>query len=267
MLTELDELVIAKVQGKKVETKAINQKISVEDKFDRSILGEGRNYGLGFSILKKESDTNYKALMAFTACKDYLNDFMYVEGTSNALGMAHGFKHNYTGILKDQDHFFVGLRPLHYKNRGSKYPGFDKVKDALKDNSSNIISFLNKLETEFKCETLSRFEAYTDDILILRTPIFWSKFSFMFSMYGLLVRCFLNVTEEELKDEIFNVIINKKNCLIPEDGSLLLSSQKYFKDFNLEKLLDFKYIEPAQPYVIHNYGIVGRLSAIGVKSY
>lgn len=260
MIDELDELVLAKVEGKKIETKA---EIIVENKFDRGKLGEGRNYGLGFSILKKITDSKYKALMAFTACKDYLNDFVYVEGTGNALGAAHGFKHTYTGILKDQDYFYVGLRPLNSNHTTTKHKYFDTVSNALKNNQNNIISFLNKLEKELKCKDLTTLEVYTDDILILKAPIFWTKFSFMFSMYGLLIRCFLNVTEEELKDnDIFNIIVSKKNCLIPEDGSLLLSCQKYFKNFNLEKVLDYKYIEPAQPYTIHNYGIVGRLAAI-----
>lgn len=261
-MTELDELVLAKVQGKKIETKSVSKEISVENKFKREGLGEGRSYGLGFSILKKESEGKFKALMAFTACKDYLNDFVYVEGTGNALGMAHGFKHTYTGVFKDQDYFYTAFRAVHNIG-GSKYAKFDEISNLLKNNQKNIIVFLNKLEKEFKCKDLTIIEGFGDpDILVLKTPIFWAKFSFMYSMYGLLIRCFMNVTEEELKSNIFDIIVNRKNCLIPEDGSLLLSCQKYFKNFSLEKLLDFKYQEPAQPYTIHNYGIVSRLANI-----
>lgn len=262
-MNELDELVLAKVQGRKIEVKAVSNKISVEDKFNRGILNEGRNYGLGFAFIKKESEDKYKALMAFTACKDYLNDFVYVEGTGKALGNAHGFKHEYVGIFKDKDHFYLGLKPLH-RNHGGVYAGFDSVDKLLRDNHKNILTFLNKLEEELGCKDLSKFEAYDleSKTLIFKAPIFWTKFSFMFSMYGLLIRCFMNVTEEDLKQSAFDMIINKKGCAIPEDGSLLLSCQKYFKNFSLEKLLDFKYQEPAQPYTIHNMGIVGRLANI-----
>src|SRR5690606_37894755 len=101
----------------------------IKDEQDRSVLGEGRNFGFGFSILNKEENT-YNTLMPFTACKDYLNDFVYVEQTKLPLGKIHGFKHEYTGILQDTDHFYLGIKAVHYKG-GSKWDRFDELTELI----------------------------------------------------------------------------------------------------------------------------------------
>lgn len=260
-MTELDQLVIDKINGKTV-AEPVERKVT--DSFKRGVLSEGRNYGLGFSILDKTED-EYKALMAFTACKDYLNDFMYIEGTSNPLSSIYGFSHKYTGILKDKDYFYLGLRSLHYNNGSSKYPLFDSVSSLLKNNHKNIIEFLNKLEKELKVEKLSEFESYIDDILIIKVPIFWSKFSFLFSMYGLLVRCFLDINAEDLKKDILKIVTDKKVTIIPDDGSLLRSIQQRPIFLDVDKLLDYKYPSPTNSSHIHNFGIVTRMNQISVK--
>lgn len=261
-IEELNELVMDKVLGrpKRPVTKSTEGKLI--DEFKRGGLGEGRSYGLGFSIVDKLSNGDYKALMAFTACKDYLNDFVYVESTGNALGEVHGFKHNYVGAFKGKDYFYPAFRPVNHLG-GSKYVNFEKVEDSLKNNYKNIIAFLNKLEKELKVENLSEFESYIDKTLIIKTSMFWAKYPFLFSMYGLLVRCFLNVTEEELKGDIIKTIIDKKTLMIPEDGSLLQSIKAYLPNLNRDKLLNYSYPATISPDYIHNFGIVGRLYEVG----
>jgi len=260
---ELDELVMNKILGKPNKV-IIPKDVKVIDSFRRKGLNEGRDHGLGYSILHKESDTEFKALMAFTACKDYLNDFVYVETTGKSLSSIYGFKHNYTGLLKGKEHFYLGLRPLNYLH-GSKYSGFEAVSNSLKDNNSNIIKYLNNLEDKFKVNGRTTFETYTDDILILKVPMFWIKFPFMFSLYGLLVRCFLNITKEELEKDPITTINDKKSTVIVGDNSLLSSLKNYLDSLNPDKLLDYQYPTDPNSSYIHNFGIIGRLNTIKKK--
>lgn len=255
---ELDELVMAKLSGKSItKNKEVVKVIrKVTDTFNRKSLNEGRNFGLGFSILEK-TDSEYKALCAFTACKDYLNDFIYVEGTGLKLGNAYGFTHTYTGKLKNQDYFYTGFRPVHYNN-GNKYIDFDKLGSILKGNQNNIIKFLSKLEKEFGLDKFSEVEDCIDDVLIIKTPAFWSKFSFIYSLYGLLIRCFVDVTAEELNKDINTLIKERKTTFIQGDISLLNSISKHFP-IDLTKLLNHTYPINPDPYTIHNGGIVARL--------
>jgi len=58
----------------------------------RSKLGEGRNYGVGFTILNKIG-SKFETYLPFTACRDYLNDFAYVESTKKEIGEIYGYNH------------------------------------------------------------------------------------------------------------------------------------------------------------------------------
>lgn len=243
----------------------MNQEVikkQVIDQFDRKKLTEGRNYGVGFSILDKLNDSEYKALMPFTACKDYLNDFIYIETTNKPLSIIYGFKHTYTGILKDKDYLYLGINTLHYNNSNNKYDKFDEVQNLVKNNGKNIVKFLNKVEEAFKQKDLTVFEDQIEDILILKVPIFWSKFSFLFSLYLLFIRVFIDITEEETKKDVYTLIKDKNTPLIVADNMLFKATQKLFLNLDLEALLDYKYPEGAQSGTIHNFGINSRLQQI-----
>lgn len=264
-------ILILKRRSKKTEVKESVKEIiapvivkQVNEKFKRGILNEGRDFGLGFSILKRKEEGVYDTMMPFTACKDYLNDFVYVEGTGKALDSIYGFQHKYTGEFKDKDCFLLGLRPLH-TNHGSTYKDFDKIKDFLNSNKVNIVRFINNLEVTFGVKELTTLENHIDDVLILKCNIFWFKFSFLFSLFGLLIRCFLDVTEEEVKKDVLSLIETRKNCFITGDISLLMSIQKNFTKFDLDKFLDYKYQDNPNSSTLHNYGVVGRMQEINRK--
>src|SRR5690606_34000592 len=103
----------------------------------------------------------------FTACKDYLNDFVYVEQTKLPLGKIHGFKHEYTGILQDTDHFYLGIKAVHYKG-GSKWDRFDELTELINTNSNNLVEFINKMEVVFNLDTYTTIEILQDNTLILK---------------------------------------------------------------------------------------------------
>lgn len=248
----------------------MEKKQQIINKFDRSKLGEGRNYGLGYSVLKKVDSLTFEALMAFTACKDYLNDFIYVESTGNSLERVYGFEHKYTGELKDKEFFYVGLKSLDY-NHGSATHKYDKlliVQNVIKDNYENIIKIINNLEVELYkghgngYKEFTKFESLIDDTLVLKTPIFWSKFSFLFSMYGLFIRCFLDATKEDTKLSVLDLLNNKKETLIVSDIIMLEPMKKFFVKNDVKKLLNYKYPDKVVGHTLHNYGINGRLAIV-----
>lgn len=231
----------------------------ITNKFDRRKLCEGRNFGFGFSILKKEEKENYTALMAFTACKDFLNDFIYIETTGKPLGAIYSFKHEYTGIFKDQDHFYLGFTPVHY-NGGQEWNDFKLLEKTLESNLDNLIIFLNKIERLFGLEEFTKLEYIEQNIYILKVPIFWTKFGHLLSLYMLLIRCFINITKEELNKDIRDILNDKKSFIIIQDNMLFQSAKKFVEPINLEKLLNYIYPDNPSPSYIHNYGIVGRLN-------
>jgi len=90
----------------------------IEADISRSTLLEGRSYGLGFSILKKEN-RKLKKLIPTTACKDYLNDIVHIENYNVITGYVYGFNHSYSNYFEiDKVHMYMLLEPLHYKNGG-----------------------------------------------------------------------------------------------------------------------------------------------------
>lgn len=236
----------------------------ITNNFSRSILSEGRCYGFGFSVLDKISDTDFNTMMAFTCCKDYINDFVYVEQTGEKLEKVYGFSHDYTGKLKDQEYFYLGIRPLHFADT-RPYTKFDELSDLIKSNNSNLITFLNKLEELFKLETFTILDSIQEDVLILKVPIFWAKFGFLISLYTLYIRCFMNITKEELTEDIHEIFINHKVNFMMEDNMLYEGSKKAFEADIFNELLNYKFPGKTNSHHIHNFGISGRISEITKK--
>src|SRR5687768_15710647 len=52
--------------------------LTLVDKQDRSVLCEGRNYGIGFAFCKRTGDV-LETVQPVSPCKDYLNDVVYSE--------------------------------------------------------------------------------------------------------------------------------------------------------------------------------------------
>lgn len=232
------------------------------DNKDRNKLAEGRNYGFGFSILNKINENDYETLMPFTACKDYLNDFVYVESTKNKLELIYGFKHNYIGVLEDKSHFYLGVKSLNYNKGVKKWDKYDSLNELLNNNHINLIKFINKIEKYFNLEDLTTLETLIDNTIILKVPIFWSKFTFLISLYTLYIRCFMNITDEELDKDIKDIISKNRITYLEEDRMLYLSTIKWIEYEYFDKLLDFKYKENITSSYIHNFGIGGRVNEI-----
>ena len=79
----------------------------------RSKLSEGRNFGVGFTILNKKG-SKFETYLPFTACRDYLNDFAYVESTKKEIGKIYGYDHKILNCFDNKNIVYFGVKTLHY---------------------------------------------------------------------------------------------------------------------------------------------------------
>jgi len=84
----------------------------------RSTLQEGRNFGIGFSILNKIGN-KFETYLPFTACRDYLNDFIFVEKFKTEIGTAYGYNHKILNCFENKRYFYIGVNTLHNNGGGN----------------------------------------------------------------------------------------------------------------------------------------------------
>lgn len=240
----------------------------ITEKQSRNKLAEGRNFGFGFSILHKlRNSENFETYTAFTACKDYFNDLVYVENTKKYLSKIFGFKHELKNIFENhkENHFYLSICPLHKLNNG-EYNKYDQLEKLLKENINNIIKNINNFEkliqknksfTEFlKNDEIEHYgKKKTSFAVIIKVPKYWVEHPSLFSLYLLLIRIYGSVTEEK---SIFE--LETKDVFIEADGYFLTKLKK------LELIVDdfskiYEFYDYDKLYVTKNQ------SASGIHSY
>ena len=231
----------------------------LDEPYERSRLNEGRESGIGYTIFHKDSANNLKPMHPFSTCKDYLNDFIYVENSEKELEQIHGFKHNFTNYFK-YSKLILGVKPLKYVGNGSshEWEGYLKSSEIFQSNHENFIKLLDFLEEKiFKVSNYNKtkFLGIIEDTWILELSPIWSKTPFSISFITLFIRCFFNYDDdinlEDIKDhdtfiaddemlisEIFDVIENEKT------KEEMFDWDKYIKEFQEKENSD-----------IHNSGI------------
>lgn len=226
----------------------------------RSELNEGRNYGIGFTILNKKG-SKFETYLPFTACRDYLNDFIFVEKFKTPIGKIYGYEHKVLNCFENKRFFYIGVNPLNY-NSDSNWEKKDEAQKLLINNYKNLESFLNKIENNLKFKSRTTIEI-DEDTLILKVPIYWSKSTPLISVYTLLIRCYFNV------DNNFEITEDNLN-----NHSQFMSADYYFKKtcsnfikniktINFEKIKYNDYnIVHTNKNSVHNFGIQGFLQKI-----
>jgi hypothetical protein len=230
----------------------------------RSKLSEGRNYGIGFTILNKKG-SKFETYLPFTACRDYLNDFAYVESTKKEIGRIYGYNHKLLNCFDNKNIVYFGVNILH-RNDGGKYDKFDECQKTLIDNYKNLEHFLNKIETDFNIKIKSSIEL-DEDTLIIKCSKFWVKSTPLISVYTLLIRCYFNIdpvgnqfTSNILKDNVPFINVDsmmKKPCI--DFYELYLNNKSKFinPDYN-----SYGLVKENKPGLIHNFGIAGFINKI-----
>ena len=225
----------------------------------RSKLCEGRDFGVGFTILNKKG-SKFETYLPFTACRDYLNDFAYVESTKKEIGRIYGYEHKILNCFDNKNIVYFGVKALHKNNQGN-YDKFDELQNILINNYIHLEIFLNKIETDLNIKIKTSIEL-DEDTLIIKCSKFWVKSTPLISVYTLLIRCYFNIETLENKS-ILEILQNnvpfinadsmmKKPCV--DFYELYLKNKSKFTnpDYN-----GYDLVQENNPGLIHNFGIDG----------
>ena len=237
--------------------------VEIKETQERKSLNEGRNFGLGYAFLKRKTKKKFITVNALTACKDYLNDIVYIENTKEPLKKIHGFKHNYEGLLENKRFFFLGINTLERLN-GNSWDKLEKCKKELIDNKHILEFNINKLEDKLKMfKSRTTLLGVTNNTLILRVPIFWSKTPFLISLYTLYIRCIFNKSDK-INDIEKDIVSHSP--FIDGDTYLKANIVKFFAINKLKKqILNYKYPSNNDVSNIHNGGIHNWILSINKK--
>ena len=225
----------------------------------RSELNEGRDFGVGFTILNKKG-SKFETYLPFTACRDYLNDFAYVESTKKEIGKIHGYDHKVLNCFDNKNIVYFGVNTLHRNNNNGNYEKFDELQNILINNYIHLEIFLNKIETDLNIKIKTRIEL-DEDTLIIKCSKFWVKSTPLISVYTLLIRCYFNTDLEgnSIVDILKNNVpfINadsmmKKSCINFYELYLKNKSKFTNPDYN-----GYGLVNDNNPGLIHNFGIDG----------
>ena len=225
----------------------------------RSQLNEGRDFGVGFTILNKKG-SKFETYLPFTACRDYLNDFAYVESTKKEIGEIYGYEHKLLNCFDNKNIVYFGVNTLH-KNKGNgNYDKFDELQNILINNYIHLEIFLNKIETDLNIKIKTRIEL-DEDTLIIKCSKFWVKSTPLISVYTLLIRCYFNTDLEG--NSIVDILKNNKP-FINADSMMKKPCIDFYEMYlnNKDKFINPNYngyglVKEGEPSLIHNFGIDG----------
>lgn len=225
----------------------------------RSKLNEGRNYGVGFTILNKKS-SKFETYLPFTACRDYLNDFAYVESTKKEIGEIYGYNHKLLNCFDNKNIVYFGVNTLHYRS-GNNYDKFDELQQILINNYKNLELFLNTIENQLGIKIKTKIEL-EEDTLIIKCSKFWVKSTPLISVYTLLIRCYFNI--EPLEGKPIIDILKNNTPFITADSMMKNSCIGFYEMYmdNKSKFIKPNYngydlVKENTPGLIHNFGIDG----------
>ena len=225
----------------------------------RSKLCEGRDFGVGFTILNKKG-SKFETYLPFTACRDYLNDFAYVESTKKEIGEIYGYNHKLLNCFDNKNIVYFGVNTLHYKG-GNNYNKFDELQNILINNYKNLELFLNRIEDNLGVKIKTSIEL-DEDTLIIKCSKFWVKSTPLISVYTLLIRCYFNI--ETIEDKSLIDILKNNIPFINDDSMMKGPCIDFYELYmnNKNKFINPDYngyglVEYNHPGLIHNFGIDG----------
>ena len=229
---------------------------------ERSKLCEGRNYGVGFTILNKKG-SKFETYLPFTACRDYLNDFAYVESTKKEIGSIYGYNHKLLNCFDNKNIVYFGVNTLHYKG-GSVWKDKEEALKSLSSNYKNLEKLLNKFEEKLNLKSRTSI-ILDEDTLILKAPIYWTKTTALISVYTLIIRCYFNVSD--FTDDNFEEILKTHKPFISSDSFYIKNCVKFYNNPQIKyNKIMYDKLEVKDKSTIHNFGIDGFLKHKLIKS-
>lgn len=235
-------------------------KIILKEPFKRTQLGEGRNFGIGFTIFKKV-EKGLQPLVPFTACKDYLNDIVHIEKYNKITGTIYGFNYVYQNIFEHTDKCYLGFKVVPYNHQEKYHESKDIYLEKMKD-LTNLFGVLNYFEDRLDI-THTKLVEVENNTIILEFDKFWMKETFLMSLYTLLIRIYIAYEGEiELNSILsFKPIITQDEYMFKDDIKGVLTNIESLVKYKTEDY-DFNYTNISS---VHNHGIVGYINYIKTK--
>ncbi len=158
--------------------------LTLEDKYPRSVLIEGRSYGIAYAMCKRDGD-KVLTVGPISPCREYLNDQMGTEINEKPCG-AYGYKAKYEGLLKaDKLYVAVAILPNH---GGSEYHGQKEETERMSADFKCYEKFINHFEELLKVEGRTIIHKVADNRYVMEVPKWWGKWTYLMSLHSFLLR-------------------------------------------------------------------------------
>lgn len=228
--------------------------MKIINKLSRKVLNEGRDFGLGFALLKRKGN-NYTTVQPISPCRDYLNDVVYSEITGKPCA-AYGIQAIKNDIFDDFAYLIVKICP---KMDGSPYAAYDKDMENFNKNYLKIQKFVRIFERRLKIKSRTSItkikeykdlDGYVEEAFLIKAPLEWAKGTYLISLHSLLLRAGMYYTVGDVMEYL------TKGDYYSEDKYLVgsvLEKIKYLLTNGLQ-VQDFSTL--TNGYSIHNCGLV-----------
>lgn len=161
-------------------------KVTIVDKMNRSVLGEGRNYQMGFAFLKKTGTGTYETVQPISPCKDYLNDVVWSEAVDKPI-YAYGLNYKKVGIFEGATKAYLVMKIMPSFG-GTSYIGMDKDVKNLKENYQNLQKYINFFEEKLKLKVKTKIYPTDNDMFLVTFDKYWTTGTYLISLYTLILR-------------------------------------------------------------------------------
>ena len=225
-------------------------RMKIINECDRSVLNEGRNYGIGFAFLKPGEGNTFTTVQPISPCKDYLNDVVYSEHTGRPFS-AYGL-HTTKKNIFDGDAAYMAMSICKKGPRSlNEYASYGKDQELLMDNVEGMLRFINEIDRRFDMKPTEIKKIKTN----MRVAVFdkrWTTATYLISLYTLMLRIGLHY-----KGECSPIVFMRD---IDNEDSMMVNSikEKLFNLFEMKKNLPVQNMNRMVDLGIsvHNHGIV-----------
>jgi hypothetical protein len=162
-------------------------KFNFVNKQNRTKLEEGRNYGMGFALCKRDGKT-ITAAYPISPCRDYLNDEVYSERTGKPF-KTYGLSSFKQDLFQDGTAYlaFAICEKMESKQSFWKHKTYAKECELIKD-YKRLQKFINWFEDKFKLTQKTEIFQIEDNQYVAKSPDFWTEGTYLISLYSLLLR-------------------------------------------------------------------------------
>lgn len=192
------------------------EEINIKEVHNRNVLCEGRQCGIGFSLLLKLDDNNYTtAYHAFTPCKDFLNEPIFTENTGIPTEM-YGCKVTKSKGVLNNDIVYLGINLLNQSDNTYNYNETKNINDdieQLKSNYLNMQLLLNNIEEQLNIP-LTIIEPANNGKYLVSFNKEWCKSTISISLYTLLLRAALYYPGNDIIDYLKSYNYSEDKFLI-----------------------------------------------------